>query len=69
MKEIKHHRSPLKLEDEEIDLWLDENADEKAINEILYPHSFEECEATAIDPIIKSKVNSREVIKLRTSLF
>jgi putative SOS response-associated peptidase YedK len=69
MKEIKHHRSPLKLEDDEIDLWLDQNADESAINKILYPHSFEECEATAIDPIIKSKVNSRDVIKLRTSLF
>ncbi|MFN5706367.1 MAG: SOS response-associated peptidase [bacterium] len=69
MKDIKHHRSPLKLEDEEIDLWLDKNADEQSINNILYPHSFAECEATAIDPIIKSKVNDPGVIKLRTSLF
>lgn len=69
MKEIKHHRSPLKLEDEEIDLWLDQNADEKSIDKILYPHSFNECEATAIDPIIKSKVNDPGVIRLRTSLF
>lgn len=69
MKSIKHHRSPLKLDDEEIDIWLDQNSDEQTINKILYPHSFEECEATAIDPIIKSKVNDPGVIRMRTSLF
>ncbi len=69
MQEIKHHRSPLKLEDEEIDVWLNPDSKKEDIEKILYPHQFSECEATAIDPIIKSKINDPGIIRLRSSLF
>lgn len=69
LKQIKHHRSPLKLEDEEIDVWLNESSSQEDISRLLYPHQFDECTAVPIEPIIKSKINDPNVIKLRSSLF
>jgi putative SOS response-associated peptidase YedK len=63
LQTIQHHRSPLILNDEEIDTWLDSKSSTQDIRKILYPHDFSNAEALAIDPIIKSKVNDPEVIR------
>jgi putative SOS response-associated peptidase YedK len=63
LQTIQHHRSPLILNDDEIDTWLDPNAKQDELKKIMYPHDFSNAEALAIDPIIKSKVNDPEVIR------
>lgn len=63
LQTIQHHRSPLKLNDEEIDIWLDKSTPISEINKILYPHDYSDSEALRIDPIIKSKVNDPDVIR------
>lgn len=63
LQTIKHHRSPLKLNDEEIDIWLNPASSTNEINKILYPHDFSDSEALRIDPIIKTKVNDPEIIR------
>lgn len=63
LQQIQHHRSPLKLNDEEIDIWLNPASNKEDINKILYPHDFSDSEALRIDPIIKSKVNDPDVIR------
>jgi len=63
LQTIQHHRSPLKLEDEEIDTWLDPNSKMIDIQKILFPHDFSDSEALRIDPIIKTKVNDPDIIR------
>lgn len=63
LQTIQHHRSPLILNDDEIDTWLNPNANAADLKKIMYPHDFSEAEALPIDPIIKSKVNDPEVIR------
>lgn len=63
LQTIQHHRSPLKLEDEEIDIWLDPNSSKQDLQKIMFPHDFSDSEALRIDPIIKTKVNDPEIIR------
>lgn len=63
LQTIQHHRSPLKLEDEEIDIWLNPNTTKLELNKIMFPHDFSDSEALRIDPIIKSKVNEPAIIR------
>ncbi len=63
LQTIQHHRSPLILNDEEIDIWLNPNASTDQLKSIMFPHDFSNAEALPIDPIIKTKVNDPEIIR------
>lgn len=63
LKSIQHHRSPLILNDEEIDVWLNPTSSVEQLKSIMFPHDFSNAEALAIDPIIKTKVNDPEIIR------
>lgn len=63
LQSIQHHRSPLILNDEEIDVWLNPTSSVEQLKSIMFPHDFSNAEALAIDPIIKSKVNDPEIIR------
>ncbi len=69
LQSIQHHRAPLKLDDEQIDVWLNPNSSMDEINALLYPHEYDECESVAIEPFFKTKQNSPDVIRLRNSMF
>lgn len=63
LQSIQHHRSPLILNDEEIDVWLNPTSSVEQLKSIMFPHDFSNAEALAIDPIIKTKVNDPEIIR------
>lgn len=69
MRSIGHHRSPLRLTENTIDSWLSEGTSPNELSSILSPANFEDCQAFPIDPIIKSRRNSKDVIRKRLSLF
>jgi putative SOS response-associated peptidase YedK len=66
---IHHHRSPLKLDDEQIDAWLNPSTNMDELNSLLYPHDYSECDAIPIEPFFKSKQNHPDVIRLRNAMF
>jgi putative SOS response-associated peptidase YedK len=63
LQTIQHHRSPLILNDEEIDVWLNPSSNMDQLKSIMLPHDFSNAETLAIDPIIKTKVNDPEIIR------
>lgn len=63
LQSIQHHRSPLILNDEEIDVWLNPTSSAEQLKSIMFPHDFSNAEALPIDPIIKTKVNDPEIIR------
>ncbi len=63
LQSIQHHRSPLILNDDEIDVWLNPSSTSNELKAIMFPHDFSNAEALAIDPIIKTKVNDPEIIR------
>lgn len=63
LQSIQHHRSPLILNDEEIDVWLNPSSSAEQLKSIMFPHDFSNAEALPIDSIIKTKVNDPEIIR------